>query len=346
VTEKTVQLVRNLQSGVADKGAGDDLVEVTYGALAAVYRGADGSVDARVFGPGEAAPFQLGLADRSIPFTGPDMLSAREEMVSATKGGSTLSAAQMSTLNSLQDIFEMVCSAPDPKRFPASLMAQSYHAFMIDHFGNFEISVPEEEFVRKARADLIRARIGLIDPGHKDAIGTSRHLRQILLDAGIDVGIDGIGAEIRSPAAMRINEEAIRRTILSNEKMTRDVFGSLTRTPVERLSAAMIRIEDVEILKEKKSSNRLTGDWVEKLTEMARQTTRGASGNYHFSMDMFSEGGRDILVVDDTVGRQQGVAFVYSWPSGERFPVMEIDGNRIMNISTEEIPSENELKRL
>lgn len=133
---------------------------------------------------------------------------------------------------------------------------------------------------------------------------------------------------------------------MSNEKMTRDVFGALTRTPVDRLSAAMIRLEDVDLLKERSATRLLTGDWVEKITHMARQATMGASGNYHFSMDILVQDGRDIVVVIDTVGKQQGVAFVYSWPSAERFPVMDIDGERVMNISSEEVPSIEEFERL
>lgn len=344
VTGQNIQALRG--SSTPTSGREDDQLEVTYGSVVAVYRDEGTEVQAKVFRPGVAAPFLLTIGSRDIPFTGTDMLRAREEMVKETKAGATLNGPQMLTLTALQDIFEMVCSAPDEERFPASLIAQSYHAFMIDHFGDFEISVTEEEFVRKARADLIRARIGLLDPGHKDAIGTSRQLRQILADAGIEVSLDGIGAEIRSPAAMRINEEAIRRTILSNEKMTQEVFGSLTRTPVERLSAAMISLDDVELLKEKKADCRLTGTWIDKASSLARKTTQGGSSKYHFSMDVFTEHGRDILVVDDTVGRREGVAFVYSWPSGERFPVMDIEGDRVMNISKEEIPTKEELSRL
>lgn len=346
VTEKTVREVRSLQISGSGFEARDDSLDMTYGSLAAVYRDADGVAQVKIYSPGEQAPFTLRVSDREIAFSGQDMLSAREEMVSATKDGATLNVAQLRMLSGLQDIFEMVCSAPDAERFPSSLVAQSYHAFMIDHFGSFDISVSVEEFVRKARADLIRARIGLLDPGHKDAIGTSRQLRQILSDAGIEVSADGIGIEVVSPAALRINEEAIRRTIMSNEKMTRDVFGALTRTPVDRLSAAMIRLEDVDTLKEKNSGNLLTGDWVDMITHAARYATMGASDSYHFSMDIFALDGRDIAVVIDTVGKQQGVAFVYSWPSAERFPVMDIDGDRVMNISSEEIPSPEEFQRL
>lgn len=346
VTEKTVREVRSIQVDGSGLEGRDDSLDMTYGSLAAVYRDNEGVAQVKIYSPGEQAPFRIRVSDRDIDFTGQQMLAAREEMVSITKEGATLNVAQLRMLSGLQDIFEMVCSAPDAERFPSSLVAQSYHAFMIDHFGNFEISVSVEEFVRKARADLIRARIGLLDPGHKDAIGTSRQLRQILSDAGIEVSADGIGAEIKSPAALRINEEAIRRTIMSNEKMTQDVFGALTRTPVDRLSAAMIRLEDVDTLKEKNRNNLLTGEWVDMITHAARYATMGASDSYQFSMDIFSQDGRDIAVVVDTVGKQQEVAFVYSWPSAERFPVMDIDGERVMNISSEEIPSLEEFQRL
>ena len=67
---------------------------------------------------------------------------------------------------------------------------------------------------------------------------------------------------------------------------------------------------------------------------------------YRFEMDVFCEGGRDFLTISDNVGQKNNVAFVYSWPTSERIPVMEIEIGRVLNVSPEEDPGEEEIERL
>lgn len=346
VTESTVAAVRDLSSRDPSYAAGDGDPEVGYGCIVAVSRTAEGGSVGHVLKPGEAGDFFLNAGGKDHAMTGSHMLELRESLVSLTREGATLTQDQRYALAGLQDIFEMVASAPDAERFPSILIAQAYHASMIDALGDFDLPISPQDFAAKSKADLLRARIGQLDSSHPDAIASSRSLRDLLKESGVHVSESGVGAEIRSPAARQISEEAIRRTVMANDRMCNELFGSMTATGIERLSAAMIPLADLETLRTRKSNRRLSGDWVEKARDTAKSITQSGMPGYKFEMDVFSEGGRDILAISDNIGQKNGVAFVYSWPTADRLPVAEIESGRVLRISPEEIPDEAEIKRL
>jgi hypothetical protein len=344
-TRSTVAAARALSSSNPEFSATDGDPDISYGSIVAVARNADGIPAGKVVAPGEEAPFFLLVGDKDFGMTGTDMLPLREAMVGMTRNKGTLTKDQSNALVAVQEIFEMVASAPDIERFPSGMISQAYHATMIDIFGEVEIPIDAESFAAKSRGDLYRARIGMLDPTHPDAMGFARPLRDILSEAGIDVSENGVGADITSHAAKKITEEAIRRTIQSNERMCNEVFGAMTGTPVDRLSAAMIPLKSLEKLRTKKSDSRLSGGWVDHATTTARSITQGGAG-VSFELDVFSEKGRDYLAISDSVGKENDVAFVYSWPTSERIPVYEIGVGRVLNVSPEEVPDEAELSRL
>jgi len=346
VTGSTVDAARLLGRSNEAMKPGDGDPDVTYGAIVSVSRGANGASAGRVFTPGEYAPFYIDVVGKEMCLSAAGMLPLREEMVALTRKGETLSKDQTKALEGIQEIFEMVASAPDTDRFPAGLIAQSYLASMVDAFGEVDMPIDEEGFVRKSRADLLRARIGMLDARHPDGISSARPLRDLLSAAGIEVGESGVGAEIRSPAMARINEEAIRRIVLANERMCRDVFGAMTATPVGELSAAMIPLDSLDQLRTNKSNRKLSGEWIEQVGARAKKITQSGMPGYRFEMDVFSEDGRDYLTISDNVGQKNNVAFIYSWPTAERIPVMDVDAGRVLNVSPEEDPGEDEIERL
>jgi hypothetical protein len=346
VTQSTVSAARALADTDASMRPGDGDPDVTYGAIVAVVRNEDGTTSGRVIPPGETEPFVLRLDGEDFGLTGTDMLALREAIVARTREGKKLSRDAMRALGGVQEIFEMVSSAPDTERFPASLIAQAYHASMIDAFGDVDLPIDNESFVRKSRADLIRARIGMLDPSHADAMTTAAPLRGLLEDAGIKVSANGVCAEVRHPELREVNEEAIRRTILADERLHHDVFGAVTATPVEKLSAAMIPLDGLSRLRAAKKAHRLSGEWVGRLATRVRSIIQDNQPKAKFDIEVFSEKGRDIMAISDAIGQQAKVAWVYSWPSADRIPVMEVAEGRILNISPEDVPSEEEVKRL
>lgn len=346
VTDVTVKQARKLSVDNATFRPGTGDPDVSYGSAVAVSRDDAGKSEGHVIGPGEDQPFFLSVDGKDHRLSGQDMLKLRESIMACTKGGTPLNSNTKNALEGIQNIFEMIVSAPDIERFPVHLIAQAYQAAMIDHFGTFELPITPAGFAAKSRADLLRARIGILDPSHSDGIAQARPLRDLLSSAGIEVSISGVGVEVRSPAASQITEEAIRRTVLANDRMCGEVFGVMTSTPIEKLSAAMIPLSGIDILRTHKSKNKLSGDWVRKVSETACNITQGNMHGYNFELDVFSEGGRDMLVISDDVGQKNDIAFIYSWPTAERIPVMEIGLTRILNVSPEEVPTEIEIERL
>jgi hypothetical protein len=346
VTRSTVASARDLSSNNPEYAVSDGDPDVLYGSIVVVVRSPEGQTEGKVIAPGESASLFIRVGDKDIGMTGSDMLGLREAMVGMTKVGGQLNKNQRNALTAIQEIFEMVISAPDVDRFPASLIAQSYHATIIDIFGEVDLPISPEGFAAKSRGDLFRARIGMLDPTNQDAMSYARPLRQILLEAGIDVSETGVGSDITGHAASKINEEAIRRTMQSNNRMTDEVFGAMTGTPIEKLSAAMIPLKSLEKLRDGKAKSRLSGSWVDHITETARSITQAGTFSDSFEMDVFSEGGRDFLTISDDIGQQNDVAFVYSWPTAERIPVVEVSTGRMLNVSPEEVPDEKEIVRL
>ena len=351
VTESTVAAAREIAKRDSAAVPGESEPDVTYGCAVAISQDDNGKSIGQVVQPGENSDYFLEMNDGDFSLTGDGMLVLREKILHMMRSDETLELSQShrNALGGIQDIFEMVSAVPDEERFPAGLISQAFMASMADSFGDgkeIELPVSDEEFSAKSRADLYRARIGNMDPSHPDGIASAGSLREFLATAGIDVTTSGVGVEIRGSIASSINEETMRRLVLSNDRMCREVFGALTATPIERLSAAVIQLSDLEVLRQGKAQNRLSGDWIDKATTTAGNITRNGMPGYVFEMDVFSEGGRDIMTISDNVGRQNGVAYVYSWPNADRIPYSEIDSGRVLNISPEEIPDKAEIERL
>lgn len=345
ISETSVMNVRNLAAQDPKYQPSDRDPEVRFGDILAVTRSPDGSTASEVITPGKPSSYYVQIGEENLNLTA-SFLNLRESLVALTRKDVQMTQGQRRLLMGVQETLEMVSSAPDQERFTTALIAEGFQAAMIDAFGDFEMTVTPEQFALKSKADLLRARIGTLDENHPDSLGNANDLRNVLGRAGVEVNSNGIGAQIRAAGNQQITEDSMRRSIQSNDQMCRKVFGAMTNTPIEKLSAAMISIEQLGQLRENLGDRRLTGDWVDAVKERATDITRGAMGNYSFEMDMFVDGGRDILVIDDTIGRRNGVAFAYSWPTADRHPIMEIDRGRVYNISPEEVPSEEEIERL
>lgn len=345
VTEQTVAATRDLARTSEEFRISDGDPDVGYGSIVTAGRTAEGGFG-RVLNPGEQAAFFVDVGGEKLNLTGTGMLGLREKMIAFSRKGGTLDADQRRALSGVQEIFEMVCSAPDVDRFTPELIAQSYLAAMIDAFGQTDMPFEAEAFARKSRSDLLKARIGLLDPGHPDALGSAQDLRTLLSSCGVRVNASGVGEDIRTPSVRNITEEAMRRTIMGNARMRDDLIGSVTMSPVTELSAALIHSDNYVALKSEKASRRLSGQWVDHLRSVAREATQNTDDPSSFDMDVFSEKGRDILVISDQVAKQQDVAFVYSWKTTDRVAVMDTDMGRVISASEEEVPDDAEIDRL
>ena len=343
VSENTVKAVREFVRRNPAFDSDMDDADVRYGCAIVVVPGSH--PEYRVLAAGETGSFFLDIDGRDFLLVGSGMLPLCDKIMAMERNIETLTIDQRNALDGIRDIFRMVASVPDSERFPDGLVSQAYRFVMFEG-GNARLPVSDVKFVAKSRADLYRARIGQIDSSHRDAISSARPLCDLLRKTGIKISESGIDASIRGSIALRITEEYIRRVMQSSVRMCHEVFGTLTRTPVENMSASMISFSGLEAFRNDRQNRLLSGEWIDSARETAGAIARGDNPDRVFGMDIYCREGRDILVILDHAGRKHGVAFVYSWPTAERIPVMKVDDGHVLSVSPEEIPDDPEIERL
>ncbi|MCW3782596.1 hypothetical protein [Defluviimonas salinarum] len=349
VTESSVAAARAAQAGMAPVNPAT-LPDLRYGDLIVTLHWGR-RIEGRHVPAGQDAGLAIEItgadgAPRRIPFTGLNMLSAREQLIAMSERGTSLSADQGGVLAGIQGVLEIISANPDTERFGGALVGQAFIASMIDGAGHVRLSVSDEEFGRKARADMIRAQISRLARDHPDGLSGAAPLATLLREAGLSSAAARSGAEVRAAGGAMVTEEALRRMVTANDRLCREVFGAMTTTPIEKLGVAMISPAELEALVEEFSDRILTGEWVDRICSRAERIAGGAMHGYSFRTCMISTDGRDILAISDPVGDAAGQAFLYSWPSVERLQIAETDAGHIVNISPEEVPDETEIARL
>lgn len=346
ITQETVAAARNAGLPV-DRNTPD----VAYGDVLVVTRFPDGRSVGEHVPSGRDAGVALrvlveGEEEFLLPFTGRNMLLARERLLSLSERGVPLQPEMQHVLSGIQGIFEIIMGHPDRDRFGSALVGQAFQSNMIDSLGDIRMSVSDEEFGRKARADLLRAQIARIDPDHPDALGSTRALRHILSQGGILTEATSSGATATAMVGARITEEGMRRMVAANDRLSREVFGAMTRTSIENLSAAAISFRDFERIRGGALGPQLSGPWIEAVGERLEEIFGDRMAGYHCDMLLVSRDGQDILTVSDPASAQHGLAFIYAWPTASRLVDAEIGEGHVVNISPEEVPSEQEIRRL
>ncbi|MFG6082149.1 hypothetical protein ACEUZ9_002792 [Paracoccus litorisediminis] len=288
-------------------------------------------------------PVVISGQTQMLPFTGAAMLAARDRLPEVDPG--TVNEDQRRALAGIQSVMTIIMANPDPKRFRPEIIGNAFAHAMLDALGRPELPVTIEEYGRKARADLIRAKLTRVDPDHPDGFLPHRPLQGVLDDFGI--GMFSGASEIRS-GRMVVNEAALRRVAAANHRLRDEVFGALTSTEVARLSAAPMTPEDFEVLKDGLANHRLTGAWITGIGERVTRIMRVANPAYRCDIAFYVIDNRDILAIRDRqeISGDEGIAYAYSWPSMDRLPAARIAGTAIVNLSPEEIPSEDEIGRL
>jgi hypothetical protein len=293
--------------------------------------------------------------DEYMRFLGPHMLRARESLFVAINENPDIDAnAQVRRLlGALQGSFERIQN--EPEAFPAEALKDAFTASMIDAYGNAQLPVEPEAFLRKVRADALRLEIGRMEPGHPDALGRDPvGVDGILQNAGMEGAVDR-GAAVRAPGGRLIGDRDMIRMLSANDRLCREVFGAATSTTIEDLSVKLLKVSEVEALREhfEQEDAIEQGEWVDEVLGRMRAITQGAMPRYQFEATIASVDGRDVLLVTDSVGGtmgfndgSQGVGYLYSWPTADRRPTMEVNRGLIATFGAEDVPSEEELDRL
>ena len=349
VTEESVAAIRAEAARTPSTADPRIFPEMRYGDLLLTWTDLSGVARGAKVDAGRDAGIQVNLETGgrkiALPFTGAAMLHARERILHHLASGGEAGQDLARVLGGIQGVLDVVMADPDPKRFDAAVIGGAFAAAMIDALGEVDLPVTPEAFGRKARGDLLRARISKIDPDHPDAIQAARPLQRILQQSGIRIPALS-GAEVRSGAGFAIGEDALRRMVQANERLCRDVFGAMTKTSISRLSCVGLPASDYDRIQAALEAHRLSGQWVDRARARITEITRALMPGYRCDVAVYALSGRDVLAVRDTVGNAANLAYIYSWPSVDRLPVAEIEQGRIVNISPEEIPDEAELARL
>lgn len=330
VTEETVRSARDLGAADPSFRATDDSPQLRYGgALAYVDEGA-GRPRRVVLAPGEGDAFRLPCG---APFLGRHMLSAERDL--PEKGDGPLLRGL------IRSLFALVASVPDPDRFPEHLIAQAYRSSLRDAFGDAHLPVGDEALVLKSRSDLIRSRIAALDPKHPDALGAASPLARILDGAGLDVRRDGVDI----PGIGRITRFEARR-LMEVGPYRSGLFERLTRTPPARIEGVVLPLGEARHLESSLSGAVRTGAWPDAIRAIAGELTGAGPGGHQLTLRLLSAGGRDLLLMTDTIGEENGVALLFSWPTHERAPVLQGPDGPVYAICPEEAPHPEEVIRL
>lgn len=232
----------------------------------------------------------------------------------------------------------------DPDSVPGHLRTQALIAGLTERYGeaDFPNGLTPADLARYTQADAIRAEITKLAPDHPDALPAERSMSDILsADFGIEDGSAGRGSAARWPTYTQSDE--ILRMVRSNDRLCREVFGAMTSTPIEHLQCGRVSPDTVQLIKARmgEAGARIEADWCQAvnatLNDIFSQTMRG----YQYETAYFSAGGRDILTVQDHQG-----GYVYSWPSEDRRPVMEIGNRLVAGIAADAVPSQEDIARL
>ncbi|MCY4592600.1 MAG: hypothetical protein OXE86_19005 [Alphaproteobacteria bacterium] len=213
---------------------------------------------------------------------------------------------------------------------------------------------------RYTEARAIAHRIARYEPDHELAAADVTGHGDILRERGAgDVSAEA-GAWVRRNTGLDL-AEAARMALRANDALCRQVFAPLTRTPIEDLGVSLLSIEGctraAETFAERGES--LSGDWVETaLGRVHDVIARAMPPDYAYDLAMVSAKGRDILLVREPgVVRGPGAAagpdrdfafgYAYSWPTADRRPMLELEGeDPLATVSPEEMPSAERLVEL
>ncbi|MXX87941.1 MAG: hypothetical protein F4213_13110 [Boseongicola sp. SB0677_bin_26] len=274
-----------------------------------------------------------------LSLTGPETLLLRERLAQSESRSETHDRC----LQRLDEMFHTVREDRED-RFSGEMVATAYYASMTDSIlGDAPIPVELDEFVRMCRANVLRARIGALDPDHADALQSSAPLMDILNRHGVSPVTMGSGGKIRGQVNI---EDDLLRAVAANEMMTRDVFGRLTTTSVPDLSASIVALDELQKLRSSAEMNALSGDWVDLASTAVKDAIGESMPGYEFKMEMYCADGRDLMLIEDSVGARTGHAYVYSWPRATRLATAEMNGQSVLQLSSEECPNAEEIARL
>lgn len=230
--------------------------------------------------------------------------------------------------------------ASHPENFSSGMQASALSLNLVNSYGPDagEPPVSIDALVRLNRAAQARESIALFNPDHPDAAQKPRALEAILENASNGAGVNlRAGATWRPGASVSALPER-----MANDRLTREVFGAMTSTPIETLRATSL---DATLAERIRGSLRgenvaMDAEWSGAVRDKLNEVFGRRMGAYRAEIEAFRKDGADMLFVSDMQGQ-----YLYAWPSEDTHPVASVRGEPVPAVPAN-IPDEAEVARL
>lgn len=329
VTDGAIAAARRLGDPLA---VGPGSLDLRYGDIVALSR-REGETCREIFPASESRNHVLTIGGRDLPLGGPGMLETRNAL---EMGAPVSPEIRNAALPALNETFQHVAATLDMGVFPREMVAVSLFACMTRGMGPAHLDLPFEDFLLRAGADMLRARIEAIDPGHPDALHHSPDPLEAILVAR--------GATLPDGEVLGWSGADIRKALLPRGGSFREVIEGITSMPPEELDIRVLNPEETDLLKRCLAPHRLGGEWVSALQDSLSEGDGEKMDSPEIRMHSVS--GRDVLLFEDDLGRGRGAALLCSWPRTARRLLFRNGDHGVGTISPEEIPDHAEVARL
>lgn len=264
-------------------------------------------------------------SDPPIPFTGKHLLDAMESLMGHLASGKDLEADAFRVMTAIDEVFDIVRASDAPARFPDLLRGMAFKSAFMNDLRGLRMDISLEELGRFGLLNRIRSGIQAADPEHPEAL-SSRATHKSVLEA---LGLVEVSA-------------------LAGHSYDRDPdlqgpdLSLLTGTSGNRISRSLVRVSAPERFAATVDRNALSGRWVDAVL---------GSGSGQGSISRLWEEGIPILIAKDgrdvlIFATRDGRIVTQSWPTSERLLATAGRKEPLLNLSSSEIPSAQDLDRL
>lgn len=208
-------------------------------------------------------------------------------------------------------------------------------------------SIEERSEAYCARYEIGRANSNVLSPEEMEKINTARALREEIADIhqGDSGPYEGSGEASYAlvdelPISGRGFSEVQMRALVGNRALSEDLFGVLTRTPMQDLIARHLSPADLAMAKQVMARNEekvWSPDALERINTLLGDRMPG----YKLQANFYTKDGADVLLIRDHVG-----AYLYSWDSDSRVEEVNLEDLVMSTYTKDDVPTDEEIHEL
>lgn len=262
-----------------------------------------------------------------------DLLQTERENISEDN----LSERSARDLETLQEFTSIVFQQVLDDKFIDMNTKSTALSYQLTTSRNFDAEyadegLDDEQFDRIAEQRALREAIGRVNPDHPDALvledEAGYQSERLANDVIGSIALNHVGFNSAQMNALR-----------GDERLSKEVFGVMTETPISQLSANMLSPADFEKIRQELRPGQIKGGFKSEITTRLDEIFDERMPGYHADIDLYTKDGADILLVRDHVGH-----YAYGWDTDSRLIVMP--ETFLVVLGEADVPSEEELQRL